>query len=184
MIGDAADIEIVGPISFSSKAVEMEELSEKAVAIFDVQPHRNSRYQMLGIPTEYFVPKVVNQFLLDIQIVLQECGVPMAHKRKRNIGRVVHPLYEKLMKTLMEKKNFIAMEPDIPAIKVIEHCQAVISQPFTSTAILGVESGKPSIYYDPFGLVQKDDRAAHGIPIICGINELRSWARQTFKAER
>jgi polysaccharide biosynthesis PFTS motif protein len=47
--------------------------------------------------------------------------------------------------------------------------------PFTSTALLGREMGKPSIYYDPHGLVQKDDRAAHGIPIVTGPDELHAW---------
>ena len=34
--------------------------------------------------------------------------------------------------------------------------------------------GVPSYYYDPSGIIQKGDRAAHGIPIISGVNELRS----------
>jgi polysaccharide biosynthesis PFTS motif protein len=34
---------------------------------------------------------------------------------------------------------------------------------------------KPSVYYDPLGLCQKGDRAAHGIEILQGKNELESW---------
>lgn len=47
--------------------------------------------------------------------------------------------------------------------------------PFTSTALIAKELGKVSIYYDPTGLIQKDDRAAHGIPIISGKKELKNW---------
>jgi len=35
--------------------------------------------------------------------------------------------------------------------------------------------GKPSIYYDPSGLLQHDDRAAHGIPILSTSDELDAW---------
>jgi polysaccharide biosynthesis PFTS motif protein len=180
MVGDCSDTEVVGPIWFSSKAVDLESLPDKTVAVFDVQPHRASKYQMLGIATEYFVPKVVNLFLQDIQIVLSELGVAMAHKRKRNIGNLAHPQYQNLIKILSGKANFISIESDTAAINVIQRCQAVISQPFTSTAIQGKMKGLPSIYYDPFNQVQKDDRAAHGIPVVIGLNELRLWATQLF----
>ena len=47
--------------------------------------------------------------------------------------------------------------------------------PFTSTALIARELGRPSCYYDPTGLVQKDDRAAHGIEIVSGREELARW---------
>jgi hypothetical protein len=34
---------------------------------------------------------------------------------------------------------------------------------------------KVSIYYDTTEVIQKDDRAAHGIPVISGISELTNW---------
>jgi polysaccharide biosynthesis PFTS motif protein len=67
------------------------------------------------------------------------------------------------------------VEPEISAIRVIESSVAVISLPFTSTAIIAKEMGKPSIYYDPTGLLHKDDRAAHGITIISTRDELDNW---------
>jgi hypothetical protein len=53
--------------------------------------------------------------------------------------------------------------------------------PFTSTALIARHLGKPSCYYDPTGLVQKNDRAAHGIPIVTGMEELKSWFDQPEK---
>ena len=40
---------------------------------------------------------------------------------------------------------------------------------------IGREAKKPSIYYDPLGLLQQDDPAAHGILVIQGPEELSSW---------
>jgi len=45
--------------------------------------------------------------------------------------------------------------------------------PFTSTALVARNPGKPSYYYDPSGIIQKDDRATHGIPVISGVDELQ-----------
>ena len=44
---------------------------------------------------------------------------------------------------------------------------------FTSTALVARDLGKPSYYYDPSGIIQKGDRAAHGIPVISGLSELQ-----------
>jgi len=60
-------------------------------------------------------------------------------------------------------------------LRVIESSCAVISMPFTSTAIIAREIGKPSVYYDPTGGLQPDDRAAHGIPILSTVEELEAW---------
>ena len=106
----------------------------------------------------------------------------MVHKRKRNIGKIIHPKYENLVKILEKTDNVFPLEPDISAIRVIEGCLAVISMPFTSTALLGRELGKPSIYYDSYGIAQKDDRAAHGIQVLSGKDELRNWLVGLFKS--
>ena len=99
----------------------------------------------------------------------------MLLKRKRNIGRLVHPRYAAVVNSLSGADDFVAVDPQISALRTIEHCDAVISMPFTSTALLGRAMGKPSIYYDPHGMVQRDDRAAHGVPVVIGYDELVRW---------
>lgn len=181
-VGETANIKVVGPIWFQASSVEMPELPADSVAVFDVQPRRSSRYQILGVAQEYYVPKTANQFLLDIHAVIRECRGAMVHKRKRNIGKMLHPKYETLVKALVKFDDVFSIKPDTSAIRVIEGCLAVISMPFTSTALLGRELGKPSIYYDPHGVVQKDDRAAHGIKVLSGKDELRDWLSGLLKS--
>lgn len=174
-VGKSAIISVVGPIWFHTSLKEMQPLFPRSVAVFDVQPHRDSRYQILGTEQEYYTPKTTNQFILDIYQLLSENNIYMVHKRKRNIGNLLHKSYASLIEKLRKSNNYISEDPDIGAINVIEKCKAVISMPFTSTALLGKALGKPSIYYDPHGIVQKDDRAAHGIPIVSGADELKRW---------
>ena len=96
----------------------------------------------------------------------------MAWKCKRKIGSAVHPSYNSMGLKLASSPNLLSIDPDIAALSVIEASSIVISMPFTSTALIARSLEKPSYYYDPSGLIQKDDRAAHGIPVISGREEL------------
>lgn len=182
-VGERANISVVGPIWFHTSAVEMHALPTRTVAVFDVQPVRDAFYNTLGIDFDYYTPKTANQFLSDIYKVLEDVDCILALKRKRKIGKLSHPAYRKYIEKLEELPNFVAVDPDISAWRLIEDSIAVVSMPFTSTALLGRELNKPSIYYDPGRVLQKDDRAAHGIEILCGPDELRGWLSTVLEKE-
>jgi len=168
-------VEDVGPIWFSSNDVEIS-VPLNSIAVFDVTPYRVSRYITLGSPTEFYVPRVANQFLNDIQKVLIQNNCTMAHKMKRT-NPYVHKKYNYNIKRLMQMQNYIEISADLDATQLIQKTKACISMPFTSTALIAQFKGKPSVYYDPYGTIQKDDIAAHGIPILSGIDELNTWVR-------
>jgi polysaccharide biosynthesis PFTS motif protein len=174
-IGTKKNTKVVGPIWFHSIGAELPELPPKSIAVFDVQPQRDWSYQRLGEAEEYFVPRIANFYLLDIAEVVENLNGVMVLKRKRHIGSLLHKSYRATFQKVTKQDNVINIEPDTAAIKVIECCEAVISSPFTSTALLGKSRNKPSAYYDPSGLIQKDDRAAHGLPVLIGKEELRHW---------
>ena len=176
-VGDKASISVVGQIWFSRSTMEISAFDRNGVAVFDVTPHRSSRYQTLGLDFEFYVPETCISFLNDIQQVTEDAGYKMLWKRKRNIGSIAHPQYRFFAECLSESENVIIVDPDISANRVIEASTLVISMPFTSTALIARELGKPSCYYDSTGLVQKDDRAAHGIEIISGPEELKRWLK-------
>ncbi len=171
-------IHIVGSIWFSTSSKSIPSInSDKSIAVFDVQPMRDSYYCILGQSNGYNTPRIVNQFLMDIADTLLERNYTILFKRKRNIGNLVNKKYFRLIEQLKQKNSFITVDPELDAFRLIQKSAAVISMPFTSTAILGKELGKPSVYYDPYGQIQKDDRAAHGIPIIIGKIELENWIK-------
>jgi polysaccharide biosynthesis PFTS motif protein len=128
---------VVGPIWFHSSVTELPDLPLKSIAVFGVQPHRDSRYQGLGVDLEYIVPRIANSFLLDIAEVLEKLNGVMVLKRKRHIGSFLHKSYRATFQKVIKQDFVIDIEPDTAAIKVIERCEAVISSPFTSTALLG-----------------------------------------------
>lgn len=175
-VGKQVNISIVGPIWFQSSSAEMPKLNRPGVAVFDVTPNRASQYCILGLDSEFYVPGVATPFLEHVSNAARKYNVLMMWKGKRNIGRIAHPHYRFFIaKLLAENGHVVPIAPDISAIRVIESSIAVISMPFTSTALIAREMGKPSVYYDPCGILQRDDRAAHGIPILAGVEELEAW---------
>ena len=173
--GRHAPVQVVGSIWFHASAAEIPALPPRTIAVFDVQPMRSAFYSTLGLALDYYTPETGIRFLGDIHDGARSCGAMLALKRKRKIGRLAHPAYRKFVENLDALSNFIAIDPDTSALRVIEKSAAVISMPFTSTALIARELEKPSCYYDPTGLVQKDDRAAHGIEVISGCEELARW---------
>lgn len=176
MVGDTAAVSIVGPIWFSTSAIEPPVLPDKTIAVFDVQPVRMSFYRLMAQEVDYYVPSICNQFLSDCVHSIRANGASMAFKRKRQLNsKYHHPQYVRFVERMSRWDSVVTIDPDTSAYKVIGKCSAVISMPFTSTAHIARELGKPTCFYDPTGIIQRDDRAAHGIPIIIGLDELRGW---------
>jgi len=179
-VGNQGEILIVGPIWFSNDSAQLSNIPHKSIAVFDVQPVRDSFYNLLALDFDYYTPTIANKFLMDIRDVLTEAECNMILKRKREIGKLCHPSYRGVLAKLSNCKNYIPIDPQVAAQEVIQNCFAVISIPFTSTALLGKELKKPSIYYDPSGLLNKDDLAAHGIEILQGKGELKCWLQSVM----
>ncbi len=170
----------VGPIWFQDANKKMPICKDIKIAVFDITPHRNSFYYILGLAQEFYTPHIVNKFLEDI-VFLAKGNYSILWKRKRNVGVSAHPLYRSLASQIAMLENVILIDSEISAVNVIAQSDIVISMPFTSTALLARFMGKPTVYYDAKGITQKDDRAAHGIDIIIGKNELAGWLKYQTK---
>ncbi|MDP9202127.1 MAG: polysaccharide biosynthesis PFTS motif protein [Gemmatimonadota bacterium] len=174
-VGMDANVIIVGPISFQDGTSMPSALPPRTLAVFDVQPLRDSYYQTLGLELEYYLPEVSRRFLTDIADATREIGAQVAFKRKREVGNLAHPKYRRFLERFHALPHVLAIPPATSANRVIEQSAAVISMAFTSTALIGRHLGIPSAYYDPTGLLHRDDRAAHGVEILRGPSELRTW---------
>jgi polysaccharide biosynthesis PFTS motif protein len=182
-ICDSANVKVVGPIWFVSSPLDLPVIPRDSVAVFDVQPVRISSHFPFSTMADlhYGNPMVHKRFLEDVYSALISCNFTLVHKLKRkNTGTTVKS-YSHLVARLSKLENFVSIEPETSPVKVIEKCQAVISIPFTSTAIIGRNLGKPSIYYDPIGVIQKDDRGSHDIPIINTQEELKVWLMSVLR---
>ncbi len=168
-------INIVGQIWMQGKIEQIEKSKKKNISIFDITPVRDSFYATLGLEYDYYTPENCVKFLYDSYNSINSSNCSTLWKKKREIGTLAHIKHRRYSEQLETNKNIVLVDPDLSAIQVIENSIAVISMPFTSTALIARELGKPSVYYDPSGLLQKNDRAAHGIPILSGQEELKDW---------
>jgi polysaccharide biosynthesis PFTS motif protein len=166
---------IVGPINFVFSEMSNLNVTQNSIAVFDVQPVRSTYYESLGLDLDYYMPDVANAFLADVFETVTLLNFPIAFKRKRNIGKLAHYKYVNEINRISKEYDFLNIDPSIPAELIISKAKAVISMPFTSTALVGKHLGKPSIFYDPSGLVVKDDPAAHGILVINNKADLKDW---------
>ncbi len=181
-INKNANVIVVGPIWLSSSLVDLPEIPDSAVAVFDTPRLKmSSHFGFSTIAELYGNSAVPVTFIRDIASALEKYDGIIAHKGKRNRGlENLHKGYVRSIMKLVHQNRLLSIDADTSPIVVIEKCKAVISMPFTSTAILGRELGKPSIYYDPTGLIQKDDRGAHGILVISNESELQDWIGKVF----
>ena len=172
----ASEISIVGPIYFSDAADSLENISN-AIVVFDVEPHKLSLHFPQSTLSEYLAefPDLNARFFNDIQTVLSEMGKIMLIKRKREVGERTRKRYIKAIKEIVLRDGVSLLPSSISPCKAINMSVGVISMPFTSTALLARVQGVPSIYYDPTGWINKSDRAAHGLQVLCGLDELRGW---------
>lgn len=173
-------VDVVGPIWFQSSPAAMPQLSAGAIAVFDVQPVRASARVLLTAQRVYYQPDVSRRFFDDVRAVLAAQQRPLVFKRKRRTDeRFLHGSYRRLMVEVAQDSVVVEVEPAIAGWRVVESSAAVISMPFTSTALVAVAQGKPAVYYSPEAgsgtWLQADDPAAHGVPIVCGRDALRAW---------
>jgi len=181
----SSKIVVVGPIPFSDSDSQFK-LPAQSIAVFDGENWRLSKHFPSSTIGDYFAahPDLSEHFLRNVQEILNEYGLTMAYKRKRDIGSMARKKgYKKILEEISSAINVIMISPDVSPIRLIEKCHAVISMPFTSAALYCKEKGIPSVYYDPTGWIQRDDRAAHGIPILIGKCELRKWVSEIVTKE-
>jgi len=170
-----ADYQLVGSIDFvDSTTIFKANVSGFNIAVFDVTPMRPVLYTKRGWAiADYVSEKLVMQFFSDIGEIVDPDKVNLLWKQKRIVMRTF------VSKGFIGKRNriinkyFTAVDSGVSARKLIEESDAVISLPFTSTAIIGKELGKPSIYYDASGSIERNNR--HSISVLKNRAELTSW---------
>lgn len=184
-LGPDIQIAYSGAVYFSDSDQPLPSLLPRSVAVFDIQPHRLSAHFGISTLADCMAAHhdFCHRFLEDVAEVVLACGAHMALKGKRDIGVRGNKRYKRMVDALSRQEGVQVLAPDISAMRLIPACSAGISVPFTSTAIYLRDMGVPSIYYDPYGWMQRDDAGARGMPIVQGKADLRKWLEQVLNAD-
>ena len=169
-----ATIVIVGPVGFTD-GLAPPIVPAGSVAVFDVTPQRLASLAIRGIPQPYYTVSLWSRFMADVRDVLRLNGQTMIYKKKREIGKVADPQFRTALARLRSAEDAIAVDPDVAAQHVIRQADAVVSMPFTSTALVARAMGKASVYYDPLGVLAAEPRLAHGVPVIGTKEAFSAW---------
>jgi hypothetical protein len=175
---------IVGPTPFSDSGSMLPAFSAPAVAAFEVQPYRDSHLARLGMAGLYYSAETSRGFLEGVVKAAKTRHCSVVIKRKREIGKNAHPLYRHFLRELRSDPRVIEADPEISAARIIEGgVSAVVSMPFTSTALLAAASGIPSCYFDPTASLANPQSASHGIPILQSSKDLELWLSKVVTLE-
>jgi len=182
-----SSIEVAGPINFISGLTPKINY-KKSIALFDIQPFRDSFTKRLGNETEYYESNTAIKFLNDILDIANKHEFKVYHKRKRDISEQLvngfslnnNKYTNYLQKISKLKDNYYSLNPNTDPYYLIRDTELSISIPFTSTSVYAKSINKPTFYYDPTGLVRKNDVASHGIKVISKKKELAEWFDKNY----
>lgn len=166
---------IVGPIWFSSTSIEsLKKLPKKGIAIFDIEPFRDSYQKKIWYPVDYYSFDLAKKFYGDLSEIASRNNINLFIKRKR-FNENAHKGYLKLIDDLSKHKNIFHIDSSIAAKSLIEISSATITMSFSTTAIIANSLNYPSVFYDPTLKTVQNDPAAHGINIIQNKEVLEKW---------
>jgi hypothetical protein len=167
-------VSIVGPVDFEDSGGALPDDLASHVAIFDVIPHKRVRLFQKGIPQLFYTEENCAKFATDTVEAVTAASLIPCFKSKRRAHPDHHPEYRPHVSRLLAQ-NGLFLDEGIAARRMIGEVRAVISMPFTSTAVIAKTMGKPSAFYDPTGNLRFHEDAAHGLPVLRNRDELKKW---------
>ena len=166
--------QITGPISFVATTSRLPERCKGSIAVFDVTPLSAHR-QALWSSGAYYTQGLVEHFVLGVVEAAQELGVAVTWKTKRD-GKDAHDAaYIPFRERVGELRGVNIVPPTVSAEQLIAASLAVVSLPFTSTALIARASGRPSAFFDPSGTVFQEHPARRDLPLIDSAAALHAW---------
>ncbi|MAV57211.1 MAG: hypothetical protein CMI79_06810 [Candidatus Pelagibacter sp.] len=150
-------------------------LPKNYVSIFDITPYRlsNNLTNIFSIIT----PDYVNKFLNDIFNVCKDLDLSIVHKKKKKIDKkILSKKYYNWLDVLEKDKRYLSLNDNVSVEYLIKNSKLVISFPYTSTSIIAKKLDIPTIFYDPSGLIDINEKNfSHGIRVISDIDNLREF---------
>lgn len=176
------EVKVVPPIYFSDSVPVSYKSNRPIIVVFDVTPQKKYFHDILTPSVEYRTYLIGKQFLEDIYMMARQNGFDILWKRKRNFVVSNHSkAYINFSNKFGTFPGVIDADPRTSAFRLVQEADAVISMPFTSTAVVGESFKKPSVYYDPTKKLYKEDRGAQGLSLLLGKEELNEWMQSLKK---
>ncbi len=176
----AGVVDVVGSLWFQDSETHIPSEEKYDVVIFDVIPCRPNIYISLATPVEFYTHKNMSKIVGDTVQACEELGVNPAIKSKRVTHSTHDKRYINFLKALGAANKLQLIDSSTSAHRMIEHARIVIVVPFSSPAIIAKSFGKSVVYFDSTNIVQLNDNAAAGIPIVSTVEELKAFIKTSL----
>lgn len=173
----SADIYVRGLIPFEDNAQSIHLAPGKNLIFFDVQPFRPEFMAGIGRPCHFYTPDISRQSFDDIANVCRDYHLHFLCKPKRDVGDRLCPEYDHMLSQGHDQGMWQVLDHRISPARLCAEADIIICQPFTSAGLFAKALGKPSAYYDPRKIFEKNQPAAQGIPVLHGPSELTAWIK-------
>ena len=175
-IDQNSNLELVSPIWLHDKKINLNlTKNKKTISVFDIPPS-SILWKCQSNANLYRTLNCSKKFLIDVINFSKEFNVDIYFKNKRKLdSRYTSRSYLIFLEKLgnLDLVNFV--DPITSPFRLIEQTDMNISIPFTSTALVGKYLNKPSCFYDPMIILDKQDRATQGVDLLKGEDELQNW---------
>lgn len=150
---------------------------ESYIALFDVPQHRELYITLNAIGIGGHDPYLTarNQFLKDVLEIASNLNLIVYYKVKRHHANNIDKNYIRLTREIADLNHIRSIDPDVSPMRIIENAKAVISYPFTTTALYANLMNIPGCYYDSLGKLYNPQVASLGIEIVQKKHNLRNW---------
>lgn len=164
-------IDIVGPIWFVHSKVN--NYYKNAITVFDVSVLRPAVYTSYCNDFEYYIYLNIEKFYNEIIKLAKIKNININIKFKRD-DFDVSKRYLNLISKLSKEPN-IRVFKEVSVYDIIKNSKLIISLPFTSPTVLAQNLGVRCIFFDPSGLLDKNNSPNRKIFIAQSSEELKLW---------
>ena len=173
------DFKIQYPLLFYKLSKKLD-LPQRSIAVFAYEDPR--KYLGYGSFSDYSFSnghyrlsgKLIFDFYNNLINLLKKKNFYLVTKRKRSSNNLFARSTDLLFRNLSKEKNFIKLDSSVNPIDLITSCKACISMPVTSTAEIARLKSLPSIFYDPYNWIDKNDSSL-GKNLVLNTYEVDKW---------
>jgi polysaccharide biosynthesis PFTS motif protein len=164
-------IEVVGPIWFENSKVN--NYFKDSITVFDVSVIRSAVYTSYCYDYEYYIYSNIANFYNEIIKLAKIKNIKINIKVKR-VHSSISKRYLNLINRLSAEPNIMLLD-DVSVFDIVKNSKLVIGLPFTSPVRIAQDFGVKCIFFDPTGLVDKNDSKSNKIFIAQSPEELKLW---------
>lgn len=151
------------------------------LALFDVQPFRDSFLALIGRPTHLYTYDISKAIFEDVLEWCLQNKVYLIVKPKREVNNRLCPFYKKMLDKILMHEHCIVLDSKHSPKAVCEKVDLVVCQPFTSVALFAQSLNKPVAYYDVTKSLKKNQPACQGVSLLQGKKELYEFLNASLK---